>query len=252
MIFLFAQCFSLMFKLRRLGLFSSILTSFQVLNGEKLLSRARRVDSVQFLYYRALYDFHGQKMKEAWERFSETWMLLHKNDSVHRRRVGAYLIAIALVHGKAPSLPFLQTLNLTNEFESLVRAIKRGDLLGFQRELKANSLPLHQLKVFTFLRLNMEPAVYLNLIRWTWKLCNYPKMITFKQILLVASSYNVGTNTGSGIGSGMNSQHELLSEDELECILVNLIGKGWIKGNLGHETGVLILSPIEPFPIQLK
>ena len=36
--------------------------------------------------------------------------------------------------------------------------------------------------------------------------------------------------------------------DEAECILVNLIYKGWIKGYVSHEHQMLVLSKALPFP----
>ena len=36
---------------------------------------------------------------------------------------------------------------------------------------------------------------------------------------------------------------------EIECILANMIYKGYIRGYIAHEKGVLVLSKRDPFPI---
>lgn len=198
-----------MFKLKRLGLFPSLLTSVQILGADKLLPRARRSDSCQYLFYRALYEFHGQKFKEAWDRFRETWNLLHLDDWKHRRRVAVYLITIALCHGKAPSNDFLTKYNLINEFASLKLSIMSGNPKTFKIELDSRAKVLHSLNIYVFLLLNSASAIHLRLIRRTWTLAGQSKILTFEQIKLMGKRLDLIE----------------LSSDELECILINLIGR---------------------------
>jgi hypothetical protein len=198
-----------MFKLKRLGLFPSLLTSFKVLGAEQLLHRSRKCDATQFLFYRALYEFHGQKFKDSWDRFVETWTLLHVDDWIHRRRVAVYLIAIAMCHGMAPSDPFLNKYQLHEDLGKLSSHLKRGDSAGFKKELNSRAVSLHQPQknIYVFLLLNSRPALHLNLIKRTWKLADKPRILTFQQIALVAGS------------------DQFDSLDELECVLINLIGR---------------------------
>lgn len=200
-----------MFKLKRLGLFPSLLTSVQVLGADKLLPRSRRSDSCQFLFYRALYEFHGQKFREAWDRFRDTWNLLHPEDWKHRRRVAVYLITIALCHGKAPSNDFLIKYNLMNEFGALRDSIMSGNMETFKKELDSRATLLHQpaLNIYVFLLLNAHPAVHLRLIRRAWSWTGNSKILSFDQIKLVGKALNLMQ----------------ISSDELECILINLIGR---------------------------
>jgi len=37
-------------------------------------------------------------------------------------------------------------------------------------------------------------------------------------------------------------------EDEVECMLANMIYKGYIRGYISHEKRVLVLSQKDPFP----
>ena len=200
-----------MFKLKRLGLFPSLLTSIQILGADKLLPRARRSDSCQYLFYRALYEFHGQKFRESWDRFKDTWNLLHPEDWKHRRRVAVYLITIALCHGKAPSNDFLTKYNLNSEFGDLRNSIMSGNMKSFKKELESRANLLHQpsLNVYVFLLLNSDPALHLRLIRKTWSWAGNSKILTFEQIKLVGRSLNLME----------------ISSDELECVLINLIGR---------------------------
>lgn len=199
-----------MFKLKRLGLFPSLLTSVQVLQADKLVARAPKSDAVQFLFYRALYEFHGQKFKEAWDRFKETWGLLHAQDWVHRRRVAVYLIAIALCHGKCPTAEFLKTYKLDGDLLAIKDSVMSGNLNAFKLELSARSTNLHQsLKIYVFLLLNAQPAVHLNLVKRTWALTGKSRTVTFEQIALVSRSYGLLDISG----------------DELECVLISLIGR---------------------------
>ena len=198
-----------MFKLKRLGMFPSILTSYQMFGGEKLLPRARKADCVQFLFYRALYEFHSQKIEEAYERFVSAWLMLHEQDFVHKRRVAGYLIALALVRGRAASEAFLQAYGLTEAFGPLCRAVQSGNLAAFNESIKVAAPQLIRLNVYVFLMLNAEPAVHLNAVKRAWKLAGRGKILKFAQILKL---------------------HEMLgysdfTADELECILISLIGR---------------------------
>lgn len=199
-----------MFKLKRLGLFPSLLTSVQVLGAEKLLPRARKSDSVQFLYYRALYEFHGQKFKEAWDRFKETWNLLHLQDWSHRRRVAVYMTAIAICHGKCPTRDFMMKYKLDGDLKTISDSILSGNSKLFKEELDNRADVLHNsLNIYVFLLLNAQPALQLNLVKRTWKLAGKSKIITFEQIRKVAECMNLME----------------ITKDQLECILINLIGK---------------------------
>lgn len=203
-----------MFKLKRLGLFPSLLTSVQILGADKLIPRARKCDAVQYLFYRALYEFHGQKFREAWDRFKATWNLLHPEDWTHRRRVAIYLVAIALCNGKRPSNDFLQKYRLFDELSALRDAIITGNFVTFKFELESRAKTLHPLNIYVFLLLNAHPAIYLNLIKRTWHLTGkQSSSIAFGQIRRVIEWYNLRESSDN------------FTNDELECILINLIGK---------------------------
>lgn len=36
--------------------------------------------------------------------------------------------------------------------------------------------------------------------------------------------------------------------DEIECILANLIFKGYVKGYMSHQKKILVVSKAQPFP----
>ena len=122
-----------------------------------------------------------------------------------------YLISIALCHGKAPTNAFLAKYNLVDEFGALRDSMLSGNSKVFKRELEGRASILHQpaLNIYVFLLLNADPAIHLRLIRKTWILAGNLKILTFEQIKLV--------------GKALNSME--ISSDELECILVNLIGR---------------------------
>ncbi len=190
-------------------MFPPILLSYQMFGAEKLLLRARKADSVQFLFYQALYEFHSQKIDEAYERFVSAWSMLNEKDFVHRKRIAGYLIALAAVRGKAATDAFLRQYELFEAFGPLCRALHHGNLAAFNEAIKSAAPQLIRLNVYVFLMLNTEPAVHLNAVKRTWKLAGRGKILSFAQILKL---------------------HEMLGNadldaDELECILISLIGR---------------------------
>ena len=43
-------------------------------------------------------------------------------------------------------------------------------------------------------------------------------------------------------------QHLTLSMEEVECLVANLIYRGYVKGYISHSKRVLVLSKMNPFP----
>ena len=43
-------------------------------------------------------------------------------------------------------------------------------------------------------------------------------------------------------------QHLKLSMEEVECLVANLIYRGYVKGYISHAKRVLVLSKMNPFP----
>ena len=68
----------------------------------------------------------------------------------------------------------------------------------------------------------------------------------FRQVYKVLDSSQVPL---SRVASALKYMGMSTDLDEVECILANLIYRGYVRGYLSHMKRVLVLSKKEPFPI---
>jgi hypothetical protein len=59
-------------------------------------------------------------------------------------------------------------------------------------------------------------------------------------------------NDDAVVGEEEESLVSSVNVDELECLLANLIDKGYMKGYLAHEKQFVVLSKADPFPALLS
>ena len=68
----------------------------------------------------------------------------------------------------------------------------------------------------------------------------------FKRIHIVLEKHQISLNQVAKALKWLGMPIDL---DEVECILANLIFRGYIRGYLSHAKRVLVLSKRDPFPI---
>jgi hypothetical protein len=116
-----------------------------------------------------------------------------------------------------------------DEFKPLIQGIRKGDLRTFQ-----DGLVKYQgrfIRQGTYLLLEKCKTVcYRNL---------------FKRIFKVMDSHQISLNDVAKALKWLGMPIDL---DEVECILANLIYRGYVRGYLSHAKRVLVLSKRDPFP----
>jgi len=89
----------------------------------------------------------------------------------------------------------------------------------------------------------------INVRRGTYLLLEKCKMICyrtlFKRIHLVLGRHQVLLQHIAKILKWLDTPMDL---DEIECILANLIYRGYVRGYISHTKRVLVLSKKDPFP----
>jgi hypothetical protein len=116
-----------------------------------------------------------------------------------------------------------------DEFKPIIEGIRKGDLRTFQ-----DGLVKYQgrfIRQGTYLLLEKCKTVcYRNL---------------FKRIFKVMDSHQISLNDVAKALKWLGMPIDL---DEVECILANLIYRGYVRGYLSHAKRVLVLSKRDPFP----
>lgn len=148
----------------------------------------------------------------------------------NKRLILRYLVPVRLVLGVFASPALLRKYNLFY-FEKLCRAVDRGDLRLFEAELEANQ------------RLFIRQGSYLLVER--------ARTIAYRNFFCrVHSLHPVGTaKLDIGVFKRcLGATGVCMDVDEIECVLANLIFKGYIKGYLSHQHSKLVVSKGNAFP----
>ena len=143
-----------------------------------------------------------------------------------------YLIPLRLLlRGVVPSVELLQRYSMTQPFYlDAINALKCGDLATYRALLSRFERPL--LKLGTLLvweRLIL--VAYRNLVRRLYYLNGSATRLSLALLQCPFKGMDIGTD-----------------EDEIACLVANLIAKGMIKGYISQEKATIVLSQKDPFP----
>lgn len=205
------------------------------------LEQISKSQSITYLYFSGGIFCGDGDFNTAFLKFKQAFQYCNKNDYKHSESILIYLIPLKfLITKKYPNLLFLKKNypNVFNLYTDLIISLLNGDLLRFEQFLdkyetfflkKNLYLVIEKLRAFVLLKLFKR--IYIENKRSS----HLPIPLVTKGLEL--SKFHKVSNS--------------LSNDETECLLSNLIYKGFVKGYLSHSNGVLVLSKKDPFPLQL-
>jgi hypothetical protein len=185
-------------------------------------------DTVTYRYYVGRLHMFEDNYKEAESNLNYALAHCHQNAVSNKRRILNYLIPVKLERGRLPTLKLLEKYKL-EEYVPLVTAIQRGDLRLFN-----DTLLKYQDKFIrrgTYLLLEKCKTVcYRNL---------------FKRVFVITGKHQLPLDKVCKAMKWLGMEIDL---DEVECILSNLIFRGYVKGYISHSKRILVLSKKDPFP----
>jgi len=148
----------------------------------------------------------------------------------NKRLILRYLVPVRLVLGVFASPALLRKYQL-EQFVPLCRAVDRGDLRTFERELDE-----HQ-------QLFIRHGSYLLIER--------AKTIAYRNFFQRVHSLSPAGTAKHDVAlfkRCLDVSGVVMDTDEIECVLANLIYKGYIKGYISHQHGKLVVSKGNAFP----
>ena len=148
----------------------------------------------------------------------------------NKRLILRYLVPVRLVLGKFASPALLTKYDLP-QFVPLCHAVHRGDLRLFERQL--DDYQHLFIRHGSYLLVERAKTIaYRNFFRRVYSL--HPEGTTKLDVAMLKRCLDA---------TGVNLDH-----DEIECVLANLIYKGYIKGYLSHQHGKLVVGKTNAFP----
>lgn len=238
--------FKTYFKLNSVSLSKNILRALQAGRFDMPpLHAFPKSHQVTFKYYVGVILFLEENYADAEQNLTEAWRLCY-NGAIHNKElILTYLIPCHLL--TTHTLPSQRLLapypHLQSLFLPLSKCIKAGDLSGFDAALAAGENEF------------VKRRIYLTLERG--------RDITLRNLLrkvFIAGGFEESKDDGSppvrrtripvaelGAAIGFGSR-ERMDNDEVECLLANMIYKNLMKGYIAREAGKVVLNKKGAFP----
>lgn len=145
------------------------------------------------------------------------------------RRFGAHPFTPPLPPNSYPQA-LLEKYGLTSVYSSIVTGLRTGNLRLFTTGLRTNQ------------RSFISKGTYLLLEKC--KVLCYRNLFKRVQTVLASTQLPVSSIKKAFVIAG----DEETDDDEVECVVANLIFKGFVRGYISHEKKTVVLSKKEAFP----
>ncbi|KAK3341221.1 protein CSN12 [Lasiosphaeria hispida] len=238
--------FKTYFKLNSASLSKNILKALSAGRGDMpALISFPKSQQVTFKYYEGVLCFLEENYVEAEKHLTTAWDMCHKDALKNKELILTYLVPCHLLtthtlpsHKLLEPYPRLQKL-----FLPLSRHIKKGELHAFDLALQGGEDEFVKRRIYLTLERGRDIALR-NLLRKVFIAGGFeePKAEGGKQ---VRKSRIPITEFAAAISLG---SQETLDNDEVECLLANMIYKNLMKGYIARERGMVVLSKSGAFP----
>uniref|UniRef100_A0AAV1VKY1 PCI domain-containing protein n=1 Tax=Peronospora matthiolae TaxID=2874970 RepID=A0AAV1VKY1_9STRA len=227
-LFIVNQLFKIYFKLNMIHLCRNLIRAVEgpAFPPFELFNKS---DKVTYQYYVGRISMFEDQYKKAETCLDYAWKHCHRNKTRNKRMILQFLVPVKLLLGVMPSPKLLSDFSL-GEYTGLTNAIRGGNL-----HLFTNYVNQYQDKF-------IHQGVYL-LIE---KLRLLVLRNLFKKVYLIQESHQLQMQDFQ-LALHVATGHSM-DMDEIECVLTNLIFKGYIKGYMSHTKKILVVSKTQPFP----
>ncbi|KAF2259569.1 hypothetical protein CC78DRAFT_475207 [Lojkania enalia] len=241
--FMASLLFKTYFKLKAISLSQSVVRSIEAMSDLPSFELYPKAHRVTYKYYVGVLAFLQEDYTKAEAYLTEAWEICYVGAKKNQQLILTYLIPCRLITKHAiptPALlspfPLLQSI-----FAPLVSCIKRGDLSGFDAALVAGENQFVKRRIYLTLERGRDIAQR-NLLRKVFLAGGYEELkegqteadrIRKTRIPLA----NFGAALRMGMGMDGDGSGQALEDDEVECIVANMIYK------VSAQRGAYKLSP---------
>ncbi|WKX87959.1 hypothetical protein Q1695_007959 [Nippostrongylus brasiliensis] len=221
------QLFRIYFKINKLNLLKPLIRAID--NSGTLYQSFSMADKVTYNYFLGRKAMFDSDLPLAEKSLSYAFRNCPADCVSNKRLVLIYLIPVKMFLGHMPTAQLLHKYQL-DEFYDVVEAVKEGNLAKLDQALESNEHFFIQCGIFLMLE-KLRAITFRTL---------------FKRISSVIGGHQIPLKAFFTIIQylGVND----VDEDELECIVANLIAEKKIKGYISHQHQKLVVSKKDPFP----
>ncbi|KAF2435464.1 COP9 signalosome complex subunit 12 [Tothia fuscella] len=238
--------FKIYFKLNSISLCKNLLRSIAVSSSDMPpLDAFPKAHQVTFNYYSGVLFFLEEDYKKAENFLNEAWSSCHKDARKNRELILTYLIPCRFVTSHKLPSPALLALypRLECLFGTMVRSIKRADLAGFDAALSAGEPEFVKRRIYLTLERGRD-IVLRNLLRKVFLVGGFDPLKegqteadAVRRTRIPVAEFAAAMRLSLGQNNG-----EVLDDDEVECMIANMIYKGSMKGYISRERRMVVLS----------
>ncbi|KXS10482.1 hypothetical protein M427DRAFT_159118 [Gonapodya prolifera JEL478] len=227
---------NLLFKIcYRLGKQNLVLTFTKVLRSGDFpqLERFPASHRIEFWYYSGMLAFLDEQYDTAEQRLGDSFNHCLRTAKHNKSLILTYLIPLRMLRGKLPtSALFKKYPTVKPLYEDITVALRKGDVKTFDRLMEEKEEILVQRQVFLVVE-KLRALCLRNLL---------------KRIHLISSTVSGTRLAIEPIQTALVWLDCNSGAREVECVVANLIDKGYIRGYISRERQIIVLSKENAFP----
>ncbi|KAF2868695.1 hypothetical protein BDV95DRAFT_579069 [Massariosphaeria phaeospora] len=236
------------FKLKAISLSKNVVKSIGAQGDLPPFSRYPLGHQVTYKYYTGVLSFLQEDYPKAEEYLQEAWAKCRQDALRNQERILTYLIPCRLLTRHAvPTATLLSSYpNLKQLFGPLISCIKSGNLAGFDEALLSGEQEFVKRRVFLTLERSRDIALR-NLLRKVYLAEGWEDLKEGQtETDRIRKSRIPISHFATAIRIAGNGQ--AVEDDEVECLLANMIYKQQMKGYIARERGMVVLNKKGAFP----
>ncbi|KAJ7668147.1 hypothetical protein B0H17DRAFT_950074 [Mycena rosella] len=220
------------FKVKRISLTKNIIKVLENnadIPALELYPRSHQV--VTYRYYLGMLSFLNEEYVKAEQELTLAFYHCHTAAHENQTRILAYLIPLRILRGHLPSDELLYRFPiLADVFAPFIAAIRTGDIAAFDSALERRETRLIELNLLLTLEKARELCLR-GLFRRVW-------VASAKGTRIPLSMFHCALRI-----SGIKVEVE-----EAECLVANMVYKGFMRGYISHEKQMVVLASTNAFP----
>ncbi|VDN07261.1 unnamed protein product [Thelazia callipaeda] len=221
------QLFRIYFRINKLNLLKPLIRAID--NSGPLYQKFSMADKVTYKYYLGRKAMFDSDLSLSERSLSYAFRHCPSYCERNKRLILIYLVPVKMFLGHMPSSDLLKRYQL-QQFVAVVDSVKDGNLKKLDETLMENERFFVECGIFLMLE-KLKIIAFRNL---------------FKKITRIYGSNQIPYDAFMCAVRWLGIED--MFEDELECILANLIVERKIKGYLSHVHKKLVISKQNPFP----
>ncbi|KAI0638471.1 hypothetical protein C8Q77DRAFT_1091300 [Trametes polyzona] len=219
------------FRVRRISLSKNILRAIDANPDIPPLSSYPRSHQVTYRYYIGMLGFLNEDFAKAEQELTLAFYNCYTGAHSNQERILTYLIPLRMFRGHLPSRELLTRFPVLDDlYTPFITAIRTGDIRTYDATLDRFERRLVDLNLYLTLEKARELCIR-GLFRRVW-------IAADKSTRIPVSMFH----------AGLQLADSEITSDEAECLVANMIFKGFIRGYISHEKQMVVLANTNAFP----